>query len=197
MHVTNSRFLCLKTGLFSFDVSLAAGFLPPPPPLFDRCVRCLDAIHSILYLVKLVFSESTVGGAGVSCFVLFFFIFLCVLLAFSLLLSSTPPPPPRCLCTLCCSTAVSWWNLRYLIWSTCCPVLPDSMRKMFFCQFIFILYSALCRDSHFTFFLCIVLFCFVFLFFFILGDNRYFFIYIFCDFFVCLFLFVLFISPGW
>lgn len=44
---------------------------------------------------------------------------------------------PTCSCTLCCSTAVFWWNLRYLIWSTCCSVLPESMmRKTFFFLFL-------------------------------------------------------------
>lgn len=133
-----------------------------------------------------MFSESTVGGAGgVSCFVLFFF-FFCVLLAFSLLLSSTTPP--RCLCTLCCSTAVSWWNLRYLIWSTCCPVLPDSMRKMFFCHsFLFctLLFAVALISLSFYLYCPVLRFLFVCFFW---VTTVIFYIYIFCDFFFVCFL---------
>lgn len=129
---------CLKTGLFLFWRFFSCGFPPPAPSsLWPMCsVSRRYSLSSILYLVKLVFSESTVGGARglMFCFVLFFFFFFMCLACFFFVAQLNTPPPLRCLCTLCCSTAVSWWNLRYLIWSTCCPVLPDSMRKIFFCH---------------------------------------------------------------
>lgn len=68
---------------------------------------------------------------------------------------------PKCFCTLCCSTAVFWWNLRYLIWSTCCSVLPESMmRKIFFCHLFFVnsllwLSSCLLCSALFCLFFCL------------------------------------------
>lgn len=83
-------------------------------------------------------------------------------------------PPTSDVCVhLCCSTAVSWWKFdMFLIWSTCCPVLPDSMRKrkmLFGHLFLFILYS-LCHDSYFTSFISV-------------SSHSVFFMYLFVDFF--------------
>lgn len=94
--------------------------------------------------------------------------FFCVFAEFwSSALNNPAPPPspspplstPLLFVYLCCSTAVSWWKFdMFLIWSTCCPVLPDSMRKrkkaLWPFIFWFILYS-FCHDSYFTFFISV------------------------------------------
>lgn len=122
------------------------------------CVRCVDALHSqasILYLVRVVFfMPNVVGEGGFSYFVCetllkgLLFCWQIVSLRLSLwgLLLLILTFLPTCFCTLCCSTAVFWWNLRYLIWSTCCSVLPESVvRKIFFLPFIFC--KLFCCDS--------------------------------------------------
>lgn len=180
---------CLKTGLFCFDVSLAAPSLPPAPSSLwpMRSVSRRYSLSSILYLVKLVFSESTVGGAGglMFWFVLFCFppFFVCVSCWLCLLLSSTHARATPDVCVHCVAALLSLGGI-WDIWYEALAVLYCLIQwgNCSFCHFV--LCSLPWLLFHFLS-ICIVLFSIF------LGD-RYFFIYIFCDFylFVCFVCFI-------
>lgn len=81
-----------------------------------------------------------------------------------------------------------WWNLRYLIWSTCCSVLPESMMRkiLFFCHLFFCKLFAVTQQLFIVF--CFSVFSSVFLVFHFFGDKHFFYTFV---------IFVIFpISPG-